>query len=134
MLKGLNHLTLSVSDLPASIHFYQTILGMHLRMKWDEGVYFECGNLWLCLSLDVNHSRTTPDVSDYTHYAFSIEKEDFDGFVAKLERAKVTFWQENTSEGESCYFLDPDGHKLEVHVGTLSSRLEWCEQRGATIL
>ncbi|WP_159065009.1 hypothetical protein [Thaumasiovibrio subtropicus] len=29
----------------------------------------------------------------------------------------------NRSEGQSLYLLDPDGHKLELHVGDLNSRL-----------
>ncbi len=31
--------------------------------------------------------------------------------------------QDNSSEGDSLYILDPDGHKLELHVGDLESRL-----------
>ena len=33
-------------------------------------------------------------------------------------------WRTNSSEGESLYILDPDGHRLELHVGSLATRLE----------
>lgn len=32
-------------------------------------------------------------------------------------------FKENTSPGKSFYFLDPDDHKLEIHVGTLEMRI-----------
>jgi len=128
MLKGLNHITLAISDLQTSINFYQKILGMKLHAKWDRGAYLECGELWLCLSLDSHRIFVDPEASDYTHYAFSIEEKDFDCFVLSLEEAEIVIWKTNKSEGKSCYFLDPDGHKLEAHVGGLSQRLEACEQ------
>ncbi|HBP6801995.1 LysR family transcriptional regulator [Pseudomonas aeruginosa] len=37
-------------------------------------------------------------------------------------------WKQNRSEGDSFYFLDPDGHRLEAHVGDLRSRLAACRQ------
>jgi hypothetical protein len=33
-------------------------------------------------------------------------------------------FKESFSEGDSLYFLDPDGHKLEIHVGNWQSRIE----------
>jgi len=49
--------------------------------------------------------------------------------VARLETAGVTCWKDNRSEGQSFYFLDPDNHQLELHVGSLASRLEACRKR-----
>lgn len=77
MLSGLNHLTLAVSQLVPSVAFYQQLPGMTLHARWDNGAYFSCGDLWLCLSLDPQRRVTPPEESDYTHYAFSIAEADF---------------------------------------------------------
>lgn len=37
--------------------------------------------------------------------------------------------EDNKSEGQSFYFLGPDGHKLELHVGDLVSRLAQCREK-----
>ncbi len=119
-ITGLNHLTLAVSDLPASINFYRDVLGCKLRAEWPEGAYFEAGALWLCLSRDPNtvHAKR----ADYTHYAFSVDIEHFEAFCARI-LAVAPIWRGNESEGGGIYFLDPDGHRLELHVGSLESRL-----------
>ncbi|MFQ9623452.1 MAG: glutathione transferase, partial [Enterobacteriaceae bacterium] len=70
-----------------------------------------------------------PEESDYTHYAFSVAEADFAGFSARLETAGVAVWKVNRSEGASYYFLDPDGHKLELHVGSLALRLAACRKQ-----
>jgi hypothetical protein len=70
-----------------------------------------------------------PQESDYTHYAFTVAEEDFEPFSHKLEQAGVTVWKQNKSEGASFYFLDPDGHKLELHVGNLAARLAACREK-----
>ncbi len=45
MLKGLNHLTLAVSDLGRSIAFYQDTLGLTLNAQWDKGAYLSLDGL-----------------------------------------------------------------------------------------
>lgn len=126
MLSGLNHLTLAVTDLDRSVGFYRELLQLHLEAQWDSGAYLSLPGLWLCLSLDP--SRKTEPAADYTHYAFSTCTENFPVLVARLNAAQVVSWRDNRSEGDSFYFLDPDGHKLEVHVGDLASRLKACRQ------
>jgi len=126
MLSGLNHLTLAVTDLDRSLVFYHELLQLRLEARWDSGAYLSLPGLWLCLSLDP--SRKTEPTADYTHYAFSISAEHFPTLVEQLGTAQVRSWRDNRSEGDSFYFLDPDGHKLEVHVGDLASRLKACRQ------
>ncbi|WP_067707245.1 VOC family protein [Erwinia sp. ErVv1] len=123
MLNGLNHITIAVNDVSRSFIFYSKTLGFTPKARWSRGAYLFLGNLWLCLSADSVDRR-----EDYTHYAFSIRSEDFDVFVNHLKSSGVTEWKTNQSEGKSFYFLDPDGHKLEVHAGDLNSRLNACMQ------
>jgi len=127
MLTGFNHLTLAVNDLPRSLTFYRDVLGLRVEATWDTGAYLSLPGLWVCLSLDAQRS-SEPSV-DYTHYAFSLAEADFSSFVQKLKVAKVQEWRDNRSEGASFYFLDPDGHKLEAHVGDLASRLAACRRK-----
>ncbi|RON57129.1 fosfomycin resistance glutathione transferase [Pseudomonas frederiksbergensis] len=127
MLTGLNHLTLAVTDLNRSVAFYQGLLQLRLDATWDSGAYLSLPGLWLCLSLDP--LRQSGPAADYTHYAFTLSAVDFPPFVEHLRSAGVREWRDNRSEGASFYFLDPDGHKLEVHVGDLASRLEACRQK-----
>ncbi|RVT40550.1 fosfomycin resistance glutathione transferase [Rheinheimera sediminis] len=119
MLKGLNHITIAVSNLEQSLLFYCDLLGMKAHVRWDKGAYLSLGDLWFCLSCD----KVSP-ATDYSHVAFDIAEHDFPAFVTKLRQAGVTEWKQNTSEGDSLYLLDPDGHQLEVHCGALQSRLD----------
>lgn len=129
MITGLNHLTLAVADLDRSVSFYRDVLRCELVSLRRTGAYFDVGGFWLCLSLDSAARNQTR--SDYTHFALSVAAERFDEFVAKLSAHGVPVWKENTSEGASIYFLDPDGHKLEGHVGTLATRLASFERSRA---
>lgn len=81
------------------------------------------------LSYDVSRNYVALQESDYTHYAFSVTAEDFEPFSYKLKQAGVTVWEDNKSEGQSFYLLDPDGHKLELHMGDLASRLAQCREK-----
>lgn len=118
MLQGLNHITIAVSDLERSLAFYTGLLGMKAHVRWDGGAYLSLGGVWFCLSCDY----PVPSL-DYSHIALDIAEHDFSVFVTKLREAGIDEWRQNRSEGQSVYFLDPDGHKLEVHCGSLQSRL-----------
>ncbi len=117
-IRGLNHLTLAVADLERSVAFYRDLLGFELRAVWARGAYLEAGSLWLCLAVG---DGSLPAGGE-THYAFDVAAADFDPLAARI-RQGARLWKENTSEGASVYVLDPDGHRLELHVGGLAARL-----------
>jgi catechol 2,3-dioxygenase-like lactoylglutathione lyase family enzyme len=122
MLTGLNHLTLAVRELAPSLVFYEGVLGLRLHARWNRGAYLTLGDLWLCLSRD---DQPEP-ARGYTHYAFSVAPADFPAFSHRLRQHGIKEWRSNASEGDSIYFLDPDGHRLEAHAGNLASRLARC--------
>lgn len=126
MIHGINHLTLAVRDLATSVRFYETTLGGQLRVSWPNGAYILLGDLWLALIADGN--RRTDGPRDYTHVGLTVTSAGLLDLQGRLRAWGAPIWKENTSEGESLYFEDPDGHRLELHVGDLASRLRSLNQ------
>jgi catechol 2,3-dioxygenase-like lactoylglutathione lyase family enzyme len=119
-ISGLNHLTLAVSDLGRSVAFYSELLGFSVRMRGPTSAYLEAGTLWLALVVD-SQVRRGP-LPEYSHAAFSVMPSDLPLMAERFTRAGVVRWQEPEGS-DSFYFVDPDGHKLELHCGNLQSRL-----------
>jgi glutathione S-transferase fosA5 len=121
MIRGLNHLTISVKDPAVSFAFYTEILGLKPVARWPRGSYLLAGDIWVALVED-NGVRGGA-LPEYTHYAFDVSPDDFAALSAVIRTAGAGIWQENWTEGDSLYFLDPDGHKLEIHCSDLAARL-----------
>lgn len=119
-ITGLNHLTLAVSDLERSLGFYSELLGFSIRMRGPASAYLEAGSLWLALVLDPAVRRVP--LPEYSHVAFRVAPGELPRLADRLTVAGVTRWQE-PDRSDSFYFLDPDGHKLELHSGDIRSRL-----------
>ena len=79
------------------------------------------GEAWVVLIQDESTPERSP--AGYTHLAFSVAPEDFDRLAKRIEDSGARIWQENSTEGDSLYFMDPDGHRLEIHASDLESRL-----------
>ena len=121
MITGLNHITLAVQNIEISFQFYKDVLGFTPICKWEGSTYFIVGELsdpnalWFCLDLD-RKQLYKPSLCS-THYAFSVSLHDFEKISARIMESGAMLFKENTSPGKSLYFFDPDGHKLEIHVG-----------------
>jgi hypothetical protein len=61
--------------------------------------------------------------------AFSVPPNDTEVLADRIRGSGATIWQENRSEGASLYFLDPTGHKLEIHVTDLAARLRSAKEK-----
>lgn len=119
MITGINHITLTSKDINRSFDFYCNILGLKPLCKWDKGAYFLVGEMWFCINYDDN----TIPTQDYTHIAFDLTQDDFENIKNRIIASDAIIFKDNISEGNSLYFYDPDGHKLEIHVGSWQTRI-----------
>jgi len=122
VIKGINHITLSVKDVDQSFEFYTQILGFKPVVKWPKGAYLLAGDLWFCLFLDDNTRKSK--LPEYTHIAFTISEQNFKIMSERIKKSGAKIWQENQTEGDSLYFVDPNGHKLEIHASSLKARIK----------
>ncbi len=121
MIRGVNHITLAVTDLDRSLRFYRDVLQMRPVAQMKGSAYLLAGDLWLALVQDEG-TRSGP-LPEYTHVAFTVPRGELADSISCIRASGAVEWQEDRTEGASHYFLDPDGHKLEVHASDLESRL-----------
>jgi catechol 2,3-dioxygenase-like lactoylglutathione lyase family enzyme len=120
MIVGLNHITLAVKNIHVSFQFYRDVLGLKPLCRWSKGAYFLAGDFWFCLNVDTNRQAN----SCYTHYAFTVSPTAFNAMSQRIIQSGAVIFQPNVSPGDSLYFMDPDQHKLEIHVGDWQMRLQ----------
>jgi catechol 2,3-dioxygenase-like lactoylglutathione lyase family enzyme len=121
VITGINHITLSIIDVERSFTFYTEVLGFQPIAKWPLGSYLLAGDIWIALVAD-QHTRQAM-LPEYTHIAFAVSAQDIAPLSWRIRASGATIWQENWTEGDSLYFLDPDGHKLEIHASDLATRI-----------
>jgi catechol 2,3-dioxygenase-like lactoylglutathione lyase family enzyme len=127
MITGINHITLAVTDIGRSFAFYKDVLELTPLCRWHKGAYFLAGENWFCLNVDSKRQSN----ACYTHYAFSVKEADFSRMCQRIKASGATLFKDNTSPLDSLYFLDPDHHKLEIHVGNWQQRIAIKKQNQA---
>ncbi|MFD7501638.1 VOC family protein [Streptomyces sp. NPDC059850] len=115
----LNHTVIFAYDRTLSAEFLATVLGLEVGAPFGPFLPVDLGN---GVTLDYYEKRDEPIQSQ--HYAFLVPEERFDGMIAHLEAAGVTYYADpsHTQPGEintlfggrGAYFGDPDGHNLEI--------------------
>ncbi|KIL39788.1 fosfomycin resistance protein FosB [Gordoniibacillus kamchatkensis] len=126
-IQGVNHLLFSVSDLQRSIAFYRDALGARLLAEGRKLAYFDLAGIWLALNVEEDIPRRDIHLS-YTHLAFTVAEAELPAWEHRLREHGVTILESrerDPRDRNSIYFTDPDGHKFELHTGTLQNRLQY---------
>jgi catechol 2,3-dioxygenase-like lactoylglutathione lyase family enzyme len=110
-------------DLERAEKFYSEILGLEIIGKGEgRHIFFRAGTSVL-LIFNPDYTATQSGIPSHDgegriHFAFEVEKTDYEGTRAEILAKGVTITHEhNWKGGRSFYFNDPDGHILEIIEG-----------------
>ena len=116
--QGLDHVAITVEDLPRSRGFYMDVLG--LEPKFDEGhepAFMLSQGTGLALferrSYPGTGAEGVPDVR-VMHIAFRVARDVFDRAREELPGLGIDPRHEDHGSVHSIYFRDPDGHQIEL--------------------
>lgn len=114
----LNHTIIQAKDAHVSAKFLADMLGLSTPTIFGPFVVVKTNNN---VSLDF---RTTSENIKSRHFAFLISEKEFDEIFQRIKERKLTYWADpgrtitnainHNDGGRGCYFLDPDGHFLEI--------------------
>ncbi len=119
-ITGLLEAALYVDDVPRSVQFFETVLGLETIDADDRLTAMGVGGrqvLLVCLrGASKGLSETSHDARGQQHVAFAVPAADMDAWESRLKQHGVAIERDRRWErgGRSLYFRDPDGHILEL--------------------
>lgn len=125
MAVELNHTLVHARDREASAAFLANLLGLKVGARLGPFIPVETSN-GVTLDFLTDHTDHTDHTASIAaqHYAFLVPEDGFDAIFARIERAGVTYTRAETMDkpgeiyrhngGRGLYFLDPDGHAMEI--------------------
>lgn len=104
---GLNHIALSVTDIPRSRDFYVRHLGLTVTRESESSCFLDCGSQFVALF------RT--EQPGLNHYCYAVEGYDVDAAEETLRAAGLP----PRVSGNRIYFDDPDGLEVQLSAPEL---------------
>ncbi|MFI9102086.1 VOC family protein [Streptomyces fildesensis] len=115
----LNHTIIFARDNRASAEFLAGILGLKAGAQWGPFVPVETSN-----GVTLDFASVGPEKVAAQHYAFLVSEEEFTASFERIQQAGLTYYADpglkkpgeinHNDGGRGVYFLDPDGHGMEL--------------------
>ena len=116
---ALNHTIVQATDKKASADFLATLLGLEVAPQYGPFLPVVTGNEVALDFADAGDNPITPQ-----HYAFLVSEDEFDAVFGRIQDAGLTYYADpyrtrpgeinHNDGGRGVYWLDPDGHVLEI--------------------
>ena len=113
----LNHTIVAARDKQESARFLTEVLGLAAPTTYGPFAVVQLDN-------DVSLDFIDDDEIHPRHYAFLVSEDEFDDIFGRIRARALDFWADpfqhrpgeiNTNDGgRGVYWLDPDGHTLEI--------------------
>jgi len=114
----LNHTIIQAKNAETSAKFLAEMLDLPSPTPFGPFVVVKTSNH---VSLDF---RTTTEAIKPRHFAFLVSEQEFDEIFNRIIQKNMMYWADpgrtepqainHNDGGRGCYFLDPDGHFLEI--------------------
>ncbi|MEX0868438.1 MAG: VOC family protein [Nitriliruptoraceae bacterium] len=118
MTVELNHTIVAARDPEVSARFLADVLGLPDPAPFGPFMVIDTGNR---VSLD--YLETDGEITSQ-HYAFLVTEEEFEQVFERINERELPYWADpgrrrpgeinRDDGGRGVYFLDPDGHLLEI--------------------
>jgi len=119
-LEAIDHVALTVRNVEQSVQWYVEVLGLERRFKKEWGSHpavVGVGNTSLAI-FPVKAVEPAPppgpETLCYRHVAFRVDRENFERARKELRGRGIELEPQDHGTAHSIYFLDPDGHQLEI--------------------
>lgn len=114
----LNHTIIQAKNAEKSANFLSEMLDLPSPQPFGPFIVVKTDN---AVSLDF---RTTKGTIVPRHFAFLVSEPEFDDIFNRIIKKNLEYWADpgrtiankinHNDGGRGCYFLDPDGHFLEI--------------------
>ena len=111
---GVDHVVLHVNDVQRAKKFYIEILGMTAYREDSRQVFLHAGSQGVALFEKAGGVPLTTG-NDLNHLALNVAAGTYETLKVELEKQGVAVTG-RPGEDRCIYFLDPDGHRLQLMV------------------